>query len=369
MKTSKFKTNSQTKQANLRERTELFTARATLCAVGVKLRELKIFETIGELVRVPQKIVKHTPLEKITDAFIALLSGASGLCEINTRVRTDTALQRAFGRSSCAEQSTVQETLSACTRENVKQMRAALNAILKQCGLSFSHPYEKKLQLLDADISGLPCGPKAELATRGYFAKQYACQGRQLGRVTSALYHEIITDLVCPGNVQLGETLCPLVELTEQALELDAAKRRRTVWRIDAGGGSLRTVNWLLARGYQIHLKDCSSKRAEAFAQTVGKWHRDPDNPEREFGWATAEKFDCVRKVRRLILRAPTKKGNVYYAALLSTLTAREVFDLLGWTTDQLSEPKAVLKAYVNYTICAAARWRSNSSRINKVLD
>ena len=93
------------------------------------------------------------------------------------------------------------------------------------------------------------------------------------------------------------------VELTEAALELSAEKRRRTVWRVDAGVGSLRRVNWLLGRGYQIHLKDCSSKRAEAFAQTVSEWHRDPDNPERGFGWATGEKLDNPRHVRRLILR------------------------------------------------------------------
>jgi hypothetical protein len=325
----------------------LFTTRATLCAIGIKLRELKIFETIGDHVRVPQKNVRHTPLEKLTDAFIALLAGASGLCEINTRVRADRALQKAFGRASCAEQSTVQETLSACTRENVRQMRDALNAILKKCGRTYSHPYEKKLQLLDADMSGLPSGPKAELAARGYFPKRYECHGRQLARVTSALYHEVVTDVVCPGNVQLRETLCPLVELTEEARELNAENRRRTVWRVDAGVGSLRRVNWLLGRGYQIHLKDCSSKRAEAFAQKVREWHRDPDNPEREFGWATGEKLDNLRNVRRLILRAPHKKGGVYYAARLSTLTARQVFDLLEMPAHGLSDPGAVLHAYV----------------------
>ncbi len=53
---------------------------------------------------------------------------AHGLAEINTRVRTDTALQRAFGRESCAEQSVVQETLSACTAENV-----AHNVTLSSC--------------------------------------------------------------------------------------------------------------------------------------------------------------------------------------------------------------------------------------------
>ena len=304
MKTSNFKSSSRTRLLTSSQTTELFTTRATLCAVGIKPRELKILETIGEHVRVAQKTVKHTPLEKLTDAFIALLAGAPGLCEINTRARAPTG--------HCKKPSA--ELRAPSSRPSKKRYRLAPGktsgkcatlsyAILKKCGRTFSHPYEKKLQLLDADMSGLPCGPKAELATRGYFPKRYECHGRQLARATSALYHEVITDVVCPGNVQLRETLCPLVELTEAALELNAEKRRRTVWRVDAGVGGLRRANWLLARGYQIHLKDCSSKRAEAFAQTVNEWHRDPNDPEREFGWATGEKLNDPRRVRWLILR------------------------------------------------------------------
>lgn len=65
------------------------------------------------------------PIEKLTDAFIAILAGAQGLCEVNRRVRADAALQRSFGRSSCAEQSVVQETLDRCSAENVRQMEEA----------------------------------------------------------------------------------------------------------------------------------------------------------------------------------------------------------------------------------------------------
>ncbi len=97
----------------------LFTARAPLAALGIKLRSLKLFDLIARHVQIKQKTVKHTPLEKLQDAFIAILSGAHGLSEINTRVRADQALQRAFGRSSCAEQSVVQETLDACNLTNV----------------------------------------------------------------------------------------------------------------------------------------------------------------------------------------------------------------------------------------------------------
>jgi hypothetical protein len=87
--------------------TRIYTPRATLCAIGLKIRSLKLFDTIAEHVRIRQKTIKHTPIEKLQDAFIAILSGAHGLVEVNTRLRSDSALQRAFGRSCCAEQSVI----------------------------------------------------------------------------------------------------------------------------------------------------------------------------------------------------------------------------------------------------------------------
>src|SRR5690348_738374 len=98
--------------------TRHFSSCASLAALGVKLRQLDVFGPIREQVRIAQKTVKHTPTDKLFDGFIAMLAGAQGLVEINTRVRSDPALQAAFGRSGCAEQSVVQETLDACTAQN-----------------------------------------------------------------------------------------------------------------------------------------------------------------------------------------------------------------------------------------------------------
>ncbi len=137
--------------------TQHFSPRATLAAFGAKVRSLKFFDTIAEHVRIPQKTVRHTPLEKLTDAFIAILCGAHGLVEINTRARSDRALQRAFGRSSCAELSVVQERLSACTEENVRQLEQAVDALFRRHSQAFRHDYQAQLQLLDVDMTGLPC--------------------------------------------------------------------------------------------------------------------------------------------------------------------------------------------------------------------
>src|SRR2546425_1214724 len=147
--------------------TNHFSPTASLAARGVKVSQLDLFGPIRSRVQIRQKTVKHTPADKLSDAWISLLAGAHGLGEINTRLRTDPGLQRAFGRSACAEQSVVQETLDACTAENVTQLQQALDEISRQHSQSFQHDYKASFHLLDVDMSGLPCGPKAAFATKG----------------------------------------------------------------------------------------------------------------------------------------------------------------------------------------------------------
>jgi hypothetical protein len=326
----------------------LYTPRASLAAIGLKIRSLKLFDTIAEHVHIRQKRIKHTPLEKLTDAFIAILCGAHGLCEVNTRVRTDTALQRAFGRTSCAEQSVVQETLDHCTAENVQQMEEAMDTIFRAYSQTYRHDYKAGLLLLDIDLTGMPCRKRAEMALKGYFGRERGHYGRQLGRVVAARYDEIVIDRLYPGNLQLRTTMPHLVEATEKSLELDEAKRCRTVLRIDAGGGSMNGVNWLLERGYHVHCKDFSSRRAAHYALSVKEWVDDPSHRGRQLGWAIVKSGDYVRPVRRLAVRWRKRNGQKCHALLISTLESEEVMELLGQPREQASDAQAVLLAYAH---------------------
>lgn len=80
-----------------------FTPRAALAALGCHLQRLELFAPIRAQVQIAQKTVVHTPADKRYDAFVTILAGAHGLVEVNTRLRGDPALQRAFGRRACAE--------------------------------------------------------------------------------------------------------------------------------------------------------------------------------------------------------------------------------------------------------------------------
>ena len=163
--------------------TRHFSPAASLAALGAHLRQIDLFGPVRDRVKIAQKTVKYSPIDKLYDAFISILAGAHGLVEINTRLRSDPALQAAFGRAACAEQSVVQETLNACRAEQVAQLEQALQTIYRQHSQGYAHNYQQAWQILDVDLTGMPCGPKAACATKGYFPQQRYRRGRQLGRV------------------------------------------------------------------------------------------------------------------------------------------------------------------------------------------
>jgi hypothetical protein len=326
-----------------------FTGSASLAAIGVKLNQLKLFGPIRAKVQIKQKTIKYTPVDKLSDAFISLMAGAHGLVEINTRLRTDPTLQRAFGRSACAEQSVVQETLDACTAENVTQLQQALDEIYRAHSQSLHHDYQASFHLLDVDMSGLPCGPKAAFATKGYFAGQYHRRGRQVGRVLATQYEEVVVDRLFAGNVQLIKALQPLVEAAETTLHLDEAKRRRTIIRVDAGAGTVDDLNWLMTRGYEIMAKEYSGRRVVRLAQTVTEWVQDPDWSERSFGWVTELASDYVRPVKRIAVRCLRQDQTFAYGMLICSLSVEQILTALGRPLVQATDPTAILAAYVNF--------------------
>ena len=79
------------------------------------------------------------------------------------------------------------------------QMEQALLTIYRQHSQGYQHDYAAAWQVLDVDMSGLPCGPKAAFATTGYFPKQRNRRGRQLGRVLATHYQEIVVDQLFDG--------------------------------------------------------------------------------------------------------------------------------------------------------------------------
>ena len=326
-----------------------YTSVLPLTAIGVKTRKMKLFAPIEREVKIPQKIVKHRPVDKLKDGYIAILAGAQGMVEVNKRVRAERAVQVAFGRTSCEEQSVIQDTLDACTDQNVTEMHRAMEQIFRQQSQSYRHDYPCEWQLLDVDMTGRPCGRKAALATKGYFAKQRNRRGRQEGYLIATWYEEIVVERVYEGTTQLNRALRPLVEAAETCLELDEGKRNRTILRIDSGGGSVEDINWALERGYHVHIKDYSGSRAAQLAKSVSRWVRDPADPAREFGRVTAEASAYVRPVRRIAVRCRKENGQWGIGVIVSNLEPKDVLWLTGGYRQEEEKDEQVLLAYVHF--------------------
>src|SRR2546430_2524147 len=56
------------------------------------------------------------------------------------------------------------------------------------------HDSHRSLQVLEVDMTGMACGPKAAFATKGYFAHQRHRRGRQRGRVLATSDGEMVVD-------------------------------------------------------------------------------------------------------------------------------------------------------------------------------
>lgn len=325
------------------------TGKASLVAIGTAVKQLHILEPLRQQLQIAQKVVQHTPTDKLIDALIGMLAGGESMVEVNTKVRSDVALQRAFGRSGCAEQSTIQDTLDHCSAQNVAQFEQALDEIFISHSQAFWAECSESYRLLDLDLTGLPCGPKAECATKGYFEGQHHRRGRQLGRVLASQFNEVVSDSIFPGNTHLSEVVSSLIECAERRLGLsevsDLERRAHTLVRMDAGGGALGCCNWLLERGYQLLTKDYSSQRAARLAKSVVRWVEDPRSPKRQVGWVLERCNEYARPVLRLAVRCRTKRNRWRVAVLITTVWPQEAEALVYLSANEWAHPDAGLLA------------------------
>jgi hypothetical protein len=251
---------------------KMHTDHALLCLLGQKARELKLLEPLHQLVKIDQKTLLHSPTEKLVDAMLAIACGAEAMSEINTVLRADPALSRAWGRQGCADQSSVQQTLSTCSEINISQMQQVLAHIYHKMGRAALHDYTTGPLILDIDLTGLPCSKNYEAASKGYFANsKKGTTGRQLIRVNASQYDEIVYQKVCPGNASSSEleNLQTVLAATLQMLGLSAQQKGHLLLRLDGGFGTTAIIEYLLAEGYQFILKLHSASRAKKLGHSL----------------------------------------------------------------------------------------------------
>ena len=68
----------------------------------------------------------YRPTDKLVFLVLRMLSGPETVSKINTKVRPDRALLKAFGYQRCADQSMIQRTLDAAMDATVVELETAL---------------------------------------------------------------------------------------------------------------------------------------------------------------------------------------------------------------------------------------------------
>ena len=141
------------KECTLAKDSMMTTSRASLCAVGEYLRRHCFFAPLREQVQVPQNMVRYRPIETVLDGLLGSLCGAKTIAQSNVTIRLDPAVQRAFGRTGCAEQSTIARTLQASTAETVDQLSRVSWYSLKRYGQTPHHRFTERLLWVDVDVT------------------------------------------------------------------------------------------------------------------------------------------------------------------------------------------------------------------------
>ena len=301
---------------------------ASLCLLGTYLRQIGFFKPLEQRVKIEQKVLKYTSLQKLEMLFVGLLAGIKAVSHTANTLRIDAALMAAFGLPGCAEQSVLADTLDAATEADVVALQEAVAEIFADYSQAQQHDFGQQFLVLDVDLSPLPASRKAEGSERGYMGRSRSRTGRKLVRVRVANTQETVWETVVGGRT--AESLSVLqeaIQAAEHRLRLQGenkeaqAKRARTEIRLDSGWGSDAVITWLLSRGYQVTGKFKSAQRVHKLIGGITAW-QSTSSPGREVA-ELPKPITFDRPLLQYAVRTPSKehKEGYYHAVVFSSRT------------------------------------------------
>ena len=276
--------------------------------------------------QIPQKTVRYRPVDKLLDGLLGILCGAKTMSQSNVTIRVDPAVQRAFGRTGCAEQSTSARTLQASPAETVAQLRRVSWYYLTRYGQTPRHRFAERLLWVDVDVTPLPIGAQAEGSERTWMGRNRRKTGRKTLRCTASAYREILQETVLRGKASAVPALKTALSAVETRLGWTRERRQRIVLRLEGGFGTTAVLNWLRSRDYQVVAKISHSGRVRKLRQAIGLW-QPTASPGREIAAILTPHRFC-RGTRQWVIRTPKEKGGYQYAVLVTTLTDLEPGDV-----------------------------------------
>jgi hypothetical protein len=306
---------------------------APLGVLGYCLTRTQFLAPVWADLVLPLKIVDHRPEDKLLDLLVSILAGCRAVVQVNTRLRPDIALARAWGREGFADHSTLTRTLDAFSAIQIAQLRQGSEALFRRESRVWRHDFEREQLWLDIDLTPLPISKHAEGSTKGKMNKKNS-YGRQLARVHAPQYHETLFSRVYPGKQDSSPTYVPILKALDLGLGFSSEQKQRTVLRSDAGFGSDDNVNQALGAHWQVLGKSKGGRRPQAYARLVSDEAWEVIGPER---WVApvSDAHTYVCPTQSLALRWKTTSGEVKYAAVVCSILEWSPTDVIAHYDDR----------------------------------
>jgi hypothetical protein len=298
------------------------TSRARLCALGESRKRPGFFAPLRAQVQSPQKTVRYRPIDTLLDGLLGMLCGAKTLSQSHGTIRVDPAVPRAFGRTGCAEPSTLARPIQASPAETVDPLRRVSWSDLKRSGQTPPHRVTERLFWGDVEVTPLPLGAQAEGRERTGRGRNRRKTGRTTLRCTASAYREIRHETWLRGKASAVPAWQTALSALETRLGWTRERRQRIGRRLDGGFGTPAVLNGLRSRGDQVVAKLSHSGRVRKRRQAIGPW-QPPSSPGRESALVLTPHRFC-RATRQGVMRPPKEQGGDQDAVLVTTLPALE---------------------------------------------
>ena len=132
------------------------TSFAPLGVLGYCLTRTEYLAPIWAELDLGMKTVDHSPSAKLQDIIVSILAGCRSVLQVNTRLRPDLALARAWGRGQFADQSQLARALDAFTASHLAQLRQGSEELFRRESRVLRHDYTHDWLWLDIDLTPLP---------------------------------------------------------------------------------------------------------------------------------------------------------------------------------------------------------------------
>ncbi len=153
-------------------RMEQTTGFAPLAVLGAYIREQDLLSPIFSRLEFRQRMHTEKPADALMDLWVSILAGCRSIYQVNTKIRPDLLLAKAWGRKRFCEQSTLARVLDTCEEEQVRQLRSGVEALYRWIGQAPHRTWDRLPLMIDIDLTGLPAGRNAEGSTKGYFSEK-----------------------------------------------------------------------------------------------------------------------------------------------------------------------------------------------------